>query len=45
MLILWRSAIGDSTRARTKSEISRMERKYALCVSFPDDAETRLLST
>ena len=42
---VWRSAIGDSTRARTKSEISRMERKYALCVSFPDDAETRLLST
>ena len=41
----WRSAIGDATRERTRSEILRMERKYALCVSFPDDAETRLLST
>jgi len=41
----WRSAIGDATRTRTKSEILRMERKYALCVTFPDDAESRLLST
>lgn len=40
---VWRSATGDSTRARIASDICRMERKYALCVSFAKDWDMNLV--